>query len=97
MSPWLELPLPAQGSSGATTCPRGSGSRSQLGAATCPSGSGSRSYLRAGPGPPCIPGLCGLPASKEISSGGPAIMISIREGAPVSSKVLRDKGYSACS
>jgi hypothetical protein len=82
VSPRLGLPLPAQGSPGATTCPCGSGSRSRLGAA---------------PGPPRVPGLCGLQASKHISFGGPAIMISNGAGAPVSSKALRDKGYSTCS
>jgi hypothetical protein len=71
------LPLLSQGSSGAATCPRGSGSRSRLGAAL---------------GPPCVPGLCGLQAIKQISSGDPAIMISIGVGAPISSKVLHDKG-----
>jgi hypothetical protein len=34
-------------------------------------------WLGATPGLPRIPGLCGLQASKQISSGGPAIMISI--------------------
>jgi hypothetical protein len=82
VSPRLELSLPARGSSGAATCPRGSGSRTRLGAAL---------------GLPRILGLCGLPASKQISSGGPAIMISIGAGAPVSSKVLRDMGCSAHS
>jgi hypothetical protein len=82
VSPRLELPLLARGSSGAATCPRGSGSHTWLGAAI---------------GPPRIPELCGLPASKQISSGGPTIMISIKAGAPISSKALRDKGCSARS
>jgi hypothetical protein len=38
------------------------------------------------------PGLCGLQANKQISSGDPAIMISIEASTPVSSKALRDKG-----
>jgi hypothetical protein len=80
--PRLGLPLSARGSHGAATCPCGSGSRSRLGAA---------------PGPPCVPGLCGLQASKQISFGDPAIMISNGAGAPVSSKALRDKGCSARS
>jgi hypothetical protein len=82
VSPWLGLPLLARDSSGAATCSRGSGSPSRLGAA---------------PAPPCVPGLCGLQASKQISSGDPTIMISIGAGVPVSSKALRDKGYSARS
>jgi hypothetical protein len=81
VSPRLGLPLPARGSSGTTTCPLGSSSRSRLGEA---------------PGPPRIPRLCGLPASKQISFGGSTIMISIGAGAPVSSNSLRDKGCSAC-
>jgi hypothetical protein len=63
----------------------------------CPHGSDSPSRLGEAPGLPRVPGLCGLQASKQISSGGPAIMISIRVGAPVSSKALRDKGCSARS
>jgi hypothetical protein len=43
------------------------------------------------------PGLYGLQANKQISSGDPTIMISIRAGTFVSSKALRDKGYSARS
>jgi hypothetical protein len=69
VSPRLGLSLPAEGSSGAATCPHGSGSRSRLGAA---------------PRTSRIPGLCGLQPS-------------IGAGAPVSSKTLRDKGYSARS
>jgi hypothetical protein len=95
---------------GATTCPHGSGSRFRLEAAPGPPrvpaarapapGSGKlwgrhvSPRLRAAPGPPRIPRLCKLPVSKQISSGGPTIMISIRAGAPVSSKALRRK---ACS
>jgi hypothetical protein len=137
--PWLELPLPARGSSGVVACPRGSGFLSRLEAApgplrvpaaqapapapgseqlrghrvsprlglplpargssgttTCPLGSSSRSRLGEAPGPPRIPRLCGLPVSKQISFGGPTIMISIGAGAPVSSNSLRDKGCSAC-
>jgi hypothetical protein len=82
VSPRLGLPLPAWGSSGA---------------AECPYGSGSPSRLRASLGPPCVPGLYGLQASKQISSSNPAIMISIGAGAPVSSKALCDKGCSARS
>jgi hypothetical protein len=37
----------------------------------------------------------GLQANKQISPSDPAIMISIREGTPISSKMLRDKGCSA--
>jgi hypothetical protein len=43
------------------------------------------------------PGLCGLQANKQISPGDPTIMISIGVGTRLSSKVLRDKGCSACS
>jgi hypothetical protein len=82
VSSWLRLPFPARGSSGDATCPRGLGSPSWPGAA---------------PGPPRVPGLCGLQASKQISSGDPVIMISIGAGAPVSSKALRDKGCFARS
>jgi hypothetical protein len=82
VSPRLGLPFPARGSSRDATCPRGSGSPSRL---------------RAALGPPRVAGLCRLQASKQISSGDPAIMISIGAGAPVSSKVLRDKGCSAPS
>jgi hypothetical protein len=82
VSPRLGLPFPAWGSSGDVTCPHGSGSPSQPGAA---------------PGPPHVPGLCGLQASKQISSSDPAIRISIGAGAAVSSKALRDKGCSARS
>jgi hypothetical protein len=97
----------------AATCPRGrhvspwpprvpvarapAPSSGQLWAATCPRGSGSHSRLGAAPGPPCIPRLYGLQASKQISSGDPTIMISIGAGVPVSSKALCDKGYSARS
>jgi hypothetical protein len=69
VSPWLGLLLPARGSSRAATCPHRSGSPSRLGAAL---------------GLPCVPGLCGLQASKQISSDGPAIMISIAAGVPKS-------------
>jgi hypothetical protein len=82
VSPRLGLPFPARGSSEDAMCPHGSGSPSQLGAA---------------PGPPCVLGLYGLQVSKQISSDGPIIMISIEVGAPVSSKVLRDKGCSTRS
>jgi hypothetical protein len=82
VSPRLGFPLPARGSSEDAMCPHGSGSPSQLGAAL---------------GPPCVPGLCGLQVSKQISSGGPIITISIGAGAPVSSKVLRDEGCSTRS
>jgi hypothetical protein len=82
VSPRLGLPFMAQGSSGDAMCPRGLGSPSQLGVAL---------------GPPRVPGLCGLHASKQISSDDPTIMISIGAGAPVSSKALRDKGCSASS
>jgi hypothetical protein len=98
VSPWLRLPLPARGSSEAATCPRGSDSRSRLGAApgmphvptvwAPPPGLGQ---LR---GRHVSSGLCGLQASKQISSGDPIIMISIEAGAPVSSKALRDNGCS---
>jgi hypothetical protein len=82
VSPWLRLPFLARGSSGDAMCPRGSGFPSRLGAA---------------PGPPRVPGLYGLQASKQISSGDPAIMISIGAGASVSSKALPDKGCSTRS
>jgi hypothetical protein len=82
VSPRLGLPLSARGSSKDATCPRNSGTPSRL---------------EAAPGPPCVPGLCGLQESKQISSGDPAIMISIGVGAPVSSKALRDKGCFAHS
>jgi hypothetical protein len=82
VSPQLGLPFLAQGSSGDATCPHGSGSPSRLGVA---------------PGTPRIPELYGLQASKQISSSDPAIMISIRAGALVSSKALRDKGCSVRS
>jgi hypothetical protein len=42
-------------------------------------------------------GLCGLQTNKQISSGDPAIMISIGAGTPISSKALRDKGCSTRS
>jgi hypothetical protein len=99
VSPWHGLLLPARGSSGATMYPRGTGSCSRLGEAlgplrvpaarAPPPGSGQ---LR---GCHVSPGLCGLQANKQISSGDPAIMISIGAGTPVSSKALRDKGCSA--
>jgi hypothetical protein len=97
VSPWLELPLPAWGSSGTATCPHGSGSRPRLEAALEASRVPTAWAPAPGSGPPRVPGLCGLLTSKQISSGGPAIMISIGAGAPVSSKVLRDKGCSARS
>jgi hypothetical protein len=114
VSPRLGLPLSTRGSSGATTCPRGSGSRSQLGATPGPpraptaqasSGAsmcylGSSTHLLAqGQLWSChvSPGLSGLQANEQKSSGGPVIMISIGAGAPMSSKALRDKGCSACS
>jgi hypothetical protein len=99
--------LLAEGSSEAATCPRGPGSRSRLGAApgpprvpaardstgsaTCPRGLGQLQ------GHHVPPGLCGLQANKQISSGDPAIMISIGAGTPVSFKALHDKGCSARS
>jgi hypothetical protein len=82
VSPLLRLPLPARGSSGAATCPRGSSSHSRFGAA---------------PEPPRVPGLYGLQANKQISSVDPAIMIFIGAGTPISSNELRDKGCSARS
>jgi hypothetical protein len=63
----------------------------------CPRGLGFPSQLRAAPGPPRVLGLYGLQASKQISSVGPAIMISIGAGVLVSSKALRDKGCSTRS
>jgi hypothetical protein len=82
VSPRLGLLFLARGSSGDTTCPRGSGSPSRPGAA---------------PGPPRVPELYGLQASKQISSDDPTIRISIGAGAPVSFKTLRDKGCSTRS
>jgi hypothetical protein len=43
------------------------------------------------------PGLSGLQANEQKSSGGPVIMISIGAGAPMSSKALHDKGCFARS
>jgi hypothetical protein len=65
--------------------------RGSIEAATCPHGS-SKLWGRH-----VSPGLCGLEANKQISSGDPAIMISIGAGTPVSSKALRDKGCSTHS
>jgi hypothetical protein len=109
VSPRLELPLPARGSSGAATCPHSSGQHRGR-HATCPNGSGQLQSRHVSLGlqhPPygagqlrsyhVSPGLCRLQANKQISSGDPAIIISIGAGVPISSKVLRDKGCSARS
>jgi hypothetical protein len=101
VSPQLGLPLPARGSSGATTYPHGLGSRPRLGATPGP----PRVPAARAPAPGLgqlrghhvSPGLCGLQAKKQISSDDPAIMISIGAGTLVSSKALRDKGCSARS
>jgi hypothetical protein len=97
VSPWLEFPLPVQGRHVSPRLGLPLPARDSSGAATCPRGSGSRSRLGAALGPPRIPGLCGLPTNKQISSGSLAIIISIGAGAPVFSKALRDKGCSARS
>jgi hypothetical protein len=90
--------------------PRVPAARDSTGVTTCPSGLGQlRGWhvsLRL-QHPPCgagqlrschvSPGLCGLQANKQISSGDPAIMIFIGADAPVSFKALRDKGCSAHS
>jgi hypothetical protein len=95
--------LPAWGSSGAATCPCGSGSRlpawGSSGAATCHLGSSTHLLSQGSSGAATCPedGFCRLQANKQISSGDPAIMISIRAHARVSSKTLRDKGCSARS
>jgi hypothetical protein len=85
----------ARGSSGATTCPSGSGQlrghHMSLGLQHPPSGAGQLRSCHVSPG------LYGLQANKQISSGDPAIMISIANVAPVSSKPLCDKGCSARS
>jgi hypothetical protein len=87
-------------------CPHGSGSCSWLGAALGPPHAPWLGQLRgrhvsfglqhppsgAGHLRSChvSPGLCGLQANKQISSGNPTIMISIWTGTPISSKALRD-------
>jgi hypothetical protein len=85
----------AQGSTGSTTCPSSSGQlRGHHVSLGLQHPASSAGQLRS-----ChmSPGLCGLQANKQISSGDLAIMISIGAGAPISSKVLCDKGCSACS
>jgi hypothetical protein len=101
VSPRLRLLLPARGSSGSATCLCGSGSRSRLGVALVP----PRVPVARAPPPDSGQllgrhvslGLCGLQTNKQISSGDPAIMISIGAGTPISSKALRDKGCSSRS
>jgi hypothetical protein len=84
MSPRLWLPPPGSSSSGATMCPRGSGSRllaqGSPGATTCLE---DRLYR--------------LQVIKQISPDDLAVMISIGARAHVSSKAVRDKGCSALS
>jgi hypothetical protein len=106
----LRVPValaPGSGSSGAATCPRGSGSRlsaqggsgtatRHLGSNTCLLSQGS-SEAATCPGD----GLYMLQAIKQISHRDSTIMISIGARAHISSKALRDKGCSvhrkACS
>jgi hypothetical protein len=94
-APGLPCAPAARGSTGAATCPCGSGQlwghHVSLGLQHPPSGTGQLWSYHVSPG------LCGLQANKQISSGDPAIMISIEASTLVSSKALRDKGYSARS
>jgi hypothetical protein len=99
--------LPTKGSSEATMCPRGSGSRSRLGAAPglpCAPAAGDSTGVATCPrgsrhlwGRHVSPGLYGLQANKQISPGDPTIMISIGAGTRISSNALRYKGCSARS
>jgi hypothetical protein len=103
--------LPARGSSGAATyphgsgavtCPRGSSSRLLAGgscrAATCHLGSSTHLLTQGSSRAITCPEdmLCRLQAIKQISPGDLTIMIFIGARARISSKALRDKGYSAC-
>jgi hypothetical protein len=95
--------LPTGGSSGAATSPHGSGShlsaRGSSGATTCHLGS-STHLLAQGSSRAAMchkDGFCRLQASKQISPGDPAIMISIGACARISSKTLCDKGCPTCS
>jgi hypothetical protein len=103
--------LPARGSSGAATyphgsgavtCPRGSSSRLLAGgssrAATCHMGSSTHLLTQGSSRAVTCPEdrLCRLQAIKQISPGDLTIMIFIGARARISSKALRDKGYSAC-
>jgi hypothetical protein len=107
VSPRLRLWLPTRGCSRAATC---LAAWDSTGAATCPRGSGQlqgRHVSLRLQHPPSDAGqlrschvshrLCGLQANKQISPGDPAIMISIGAGTPISFKALRDKGCSARS
>jgi hypothetical protein len=89
------LRLPTRGSTGAATCPRGSGQlrghHMSLGLQHPPSGVEQLWSCHASPG------LCGLQANKQISPDDPAIMIFIGACTCISSKALRDKGCSTRS
>jgi hypothetical protein len=95
--------LPARGSCGAVTCPRGSGSRlparGSSGDATCRLGSSTHHLAHGSSGSTMCPEdrFCRPQANKQISPGDQAIMISIRACTHVSSKTLCDKVCSACS
>jgi hypothetical protein len=105
---------PAEGSSEAAMCPRGSGSRSRLEAALGPprapaaqaSSGAATCYLDpnthllaqgSSRAATCHLGSAGCKQMNKYPLRGPAIMISIGTGAPISSKALCDKGCSARS
>jgi hypothetical protein len=97
------LPPPGWNSSGAAMCPHGSGSsllaQGSSGAATCHLGSSTHLLAQGSSGAVTCPEdeLCRLQAINQISPDNPTIMISIRAHAHISSKALRDKGFSAHS
>jgi hypothetical protein len=84
-------------------CPRGSSSRlparRSSGATTYHLGSSTRLLAQYSSGAATCPEdrLCSLQANKQISPGDPDIMISIGARSRISSKTLRDKGFSAHS
>jgi hypothetical protein len=96
VSPWLRLPLPARGSSGAATCHLSSThllAQGSTRATMCHLGC---KQINKYP----------LPTRSSCSPSGrvhpylprsPTIMISIEAGTPISSKALCDKGCSARS
>jgi hypothetical protein len=90
--------------------PRAPTAGDSTGAATCPCGSGQLRGRHVALGlqhPPSSarqlqschmsPGFCGLQANKQISPGNPTVMISIGAVTPISSKALRHKGCSTLS